>query len=72
MNQKKIMYWTATLILFVGMLMAFLPHAAHERLGVENGEDHIVHVINGSILIVFGLALLVINSKWNYEKRMWI
>ncbi|MBI2541652.1 hypothetical protein HYV80_03010 [Candidatus Woesearchaeota archaeon] len=61
MKQNKFIDIIGTLILFAGAVMAFLPHAFHSSIGLED-DSHIKHVITGFILILLGLGILVYNN----------
>lgn len=60
---KKVVDITATILLFIGMFLAFLPHALHANVGLDEETSHLNHVITGLILIVLGLGVLVYNNK---------
>ena len=63
MNCKKIIDATATLILLIGMLIAFSSHAFHSKLGLSEETTHLTHVIYGMITAVIGLGVLIYNNK---------
>lgn len=52
-----------TILLFTGLFLAFLPHAMHTSVGLNNGASHLWHVIVGVMLALFALAILVCNNK---------
>lgn len=60
---KKLFDIVGTIILFVGMSLAFLPHALHVKAGLNESTSHIKHVIYGIFLVIIGLVILVYNNK---------
>jgi hypothetical protein len=65
---KSIFSWYnfGTLILFLGLLWMFLPHAAHELLLSEIEEaEHYVHILQGTMLTLAGIGFLVLEQKRN-------
>lgn len=63
MKQHKIIDIIGTILLFIGFILAFLPHAFHSRIGLDDSVAHIKHVITGIILVVLALAILVYNNR---------
>ena len=63
MDIKKLLFGLGTVILFIGFFFAFLPHAIHTGVGLGSESSHMKHVIIGSILILIGLVLLILNEK---------
>ena len=63
MKYKKIIDIVATLILFVGMIVAFSSHAFHEKIGLSEETSHLTHIIYGMITAVIGLGILIWNNK---------
>ena len=61
--KNKILDIIGTILLFMGMFLAFLPHALHTRIGLDDSVSHAKHVITGIILVVLALAVLVYNNK---------
>ena len=59
---KKIIDATGTILLFIGFLLAFLPHALHARIGLSE-QTHLKHVITGIILVLIALGILIYNNK---------
>lgn len=59
---KKVIDVIATILLFIGMSFAFLPHAFHAKVGF-NESSHLKHVITGMFLVVAALAILVYNNN---------
>ena len=59
---KKFLDVIGTIILAIGMFLAFLPHAVHISVGLNNETSHAKHVIIGIVLIVIALAILVYNN----------
>lgn len=62
MNHKKILDVIGTILLFIGFLLAFLPHAFHARIGLSE-QTHLKHVITGIILVLIALGILIYNNK---------
>ncbi len=60
---KKLFDIVGTIILFVGMSLAFLPHALHVKAGLNENTSHIKHVIYGMFLVIIGLVILIYNNK---------
>ena len=63
MRHSKIVDVIATIILGVGMLIAFSSHAFHARIGLGEETSHLKHVIYGMIIAVIGLGILIYNNK---------
>jgi len=62
MKHKKILDVLGTVLLFIGMSLAFLPHAFHARIGLSE-QTHLKHVITGIILVLIALGILVYNNN---------
>ena len=62
MRYKNLVDVIGTILLVVGFLLAFLPHATHVAVGLEE-TSHLQHVIFGIALVVVGLGILVYNNK---------
>lgn len=62
MKQNKLIGLIGTLVLSAGAVMAFLPHAFHSKIGLED-DLHIGHVTTGVILILLGLGILIYNNN---------
>ena len=60
---KKIIDVIGTILLFIGMLIAFSSHAFHTRIGLSEETSHVKHVIYGMITAVIGLGILIYNNK---------
>ncbi|HLG24459.1 MAG TPA: hypothetical protein VI564_06035 [Candidatus Nanoarchaeia archaeon] len=53
-----------TIILFFGILFAFLPHAWHDAiLQEEVGVSHFTHTIYGILAAIVGLGILIWSNK---------
>ena len=63
MKYKNFLDFIATLILLIGMLIAFSSHAFHAKIGLNEETPHLKHVIYGMITAVIGLGILVYNNK---------
>ena len=63
MKPNKLVDAIGTIILAVGMLVAFSSHAFHARIGLGEETSHLKHVIYGIITAVIGLGILVYNNK---------
>ena len=61
--KNRIVNVLGTMLLFIGFVLAFLPHALHTRIGLDDSVSHTKHVITGIILVVLALAVLVYNNK---------
>lgn len=61
--KNKLLDVLGTILLFIGFVLAFLPHAAHTAIGLDNDTSHTKHVITGIILVILALAILVYNNK---------
>lgn len=62
MKRKKILDVIGTILLFIGFLLAFLPHAFHSRIGLSE-QTHLKHVTTGIILVLTALGILIYNNK---------
>lgn len=65
---SKTIYWICTVVLFLGLLWMFLPHAAHNAIvfEIEHEEEeteHYEHVIQGLIPTLLALAGMIWNEK---------
>jgi len=66
MVQKKTIYYIGAVLLFIGLLWVFLPHASHAQVtetltghGEEEEEtEHYIHLLQGLIAIIAGLILM--------------
>ena len=69
MKLNKVVDVIATIILAIGMIVAFSSHAFHARIGLSEEASHLKHVIYGMITAVIGLGILIYNNKalkiWN-------
>ena len=63
MKHSKIVDVIGTILLVIGMFLAFLPHAVHIAVGLDNETSHAKHVVTGMILVVIGLGILIYNNK---------
>jgi len=63
MKYKKTVDVIGTLILGIGMLIAFSSHAFHSKIGLGEETSHLTHVIYGMITAVIGLGILIYNNK---------
>ena len=63
MKYKKTVDIIGTLILFIGMIIAFSSHAFHARIGLGEETSHLTHVIYGMVTAVIGLGILIYNNK---------
>ena len=63
MKIQKAVDAIATMILAIGMLIAFSSHAFHAKIGLGEEASHLKHVITGLSLIVASLAILIYNNK---------
>ncbi len=59
---KKLIDIAGTLLLFIGMSPAFLPHALHVKAGLDEGTSHIKHVMYGIVLVLAALVILIYNN----------
>ena len=63
MNNKRLLDVVGTILLAAGFFLAFLPHAVHTAVGLDEETSHLKHVITGMITVVIGLGILVFNNK---------
>ena len=63
MNYKKIADVIGTIILLIGMLIAFSSHAFHARIGLGEKTSHLTHEIYGMISVLIGLGILIYNNR---------
>lgn len=69
MFSKKI-YWICTIVLFLGLLWMFLPHAAHNLIISEVEEtEHYEHIIQGLIPTILSLIVMILNEKHSSKKN---
>ena len=62
MERKKLIDVMGTIILLVGMLIAFSSHAFHARIGLGQETSHLKHVVYGIITALIGLGILIWNN----------
>ncbi len=62
MKHKKTLDVIGTILLAIGFGLAFLPHAFHARIGLED-ETHLEHVVSGIIAVITALFILIYNNK---------
>ncbi len=62
MKPNKSLDIAGTLLLAVGLLLAFLPHAAHVAVGLGD-QEHSEYVIVGLFLTVVALGILIYNNN---------
>ena len=60
---NKLIDIITTMLLFIGMLIAFSSHAFHARIGLGEETSHVKHVIYGMAVAVTGLSILIYNNK---------
>ena len=63
MKRHKIIDVIGTIFLFIGFILAFLPHAFHASIGLDGSVSHAKHVITGMALVILALAALIYNSR---------
>ena len=63
MKLQKAVDVISTIILAIGMIIAFSSHAFHSRIGLSEETSHLKHVIYGMITTVIGLGILIYNNK---------
>jgi len=63
MKRKKLVDSIATLILLIGMLIAFSSHSFHGKIGLGEDTDHVKHVAYGMAIAIVGLGIFVWNNK---------
>ena len=60
----KKLYIFGSILLFLGLLWMFLPHAVHTSLTREKEITHIFHTLEGFAVVVIGLGIMI------YAQRM--
>jgi len=64
MKNSQVIYVFGTIILFIGLLWMFLPHALHEQvLNREEETKHIFHIFQGVLIVVIGLLIMIKSKK---------
>ena len=63
MRHNKIIDVLGTVLLVIGFFLAFLPHAVHIAVSLDDETSHVKHVVKGMILVITALAVLVYNNK---------
>lgn len=51
-----------TILLVAGLLLAFLPHAAHASIGLEE-SSHLIHVLAGLVIAIIGILTLTVSNR---------
>ena len=65
-SRLKTLEVIGTVILFLGILFAFLPHAWHSAILEEEVEtSHFTHTIYGIAAAIVGLGILIWDKKKN-------
>lgn len=59
----KILYFSGSLFLFLGLLWMFLPRAYHSLLTKKSAISHLTHILQGAIVAVLGLVLIAYSNK---------
>lgn len=62
------MFNTGAVILFIGFLWIFLPHAAHAEITNNLEENHLFHIFEGLVIALTGLTLMVLSNR--YDKNL--
>ena len=62
MKKSKLLDIIGTLSLFIGFILAFLPHAFHASVGLNDSVSHTKHVVAGIALVLAALVVLVYNN----------
>lgn len=62
MNFKDFINKLFVLILFIGLVIAFLPHATHIEIGLAE-ESHLEHIIQGFGTAIIALLILIWNNN---------
>jgi len=71
-KHNKFLDIIGTILLAIGFFLAFLPHAVHIAVGLDNETSHTEHVVYGMILVVTALGILIYNNnalKNPFKKR---
>ena len=63
MNNKRLLDVVGTVLLAAGFFLAFLPHAIHTAVGLNEETSHLKHIITGMTAVVVSLGILVYNNK---------
>jgi hypothetical protein len=62
MKTNKLWYYVAIGVTFLGLALAFSPHAVHHAVGFASG-DHITYIYVGIVIFVLGSVGLVYFGK---------
>ena len=62
-KHNKVIDIIGTILLLIGFFLAFLPHAVHLAVGLDNGTAHTKHVVYGMVLVVIALGILIYNNN---------
>lgn len=65
----KVIYNIGSIILFLGMLWSFLPHAYHSLITQEDETEHYIHLLEGVIGIVLGLIIMIWSNRKLSKKQ---
>lgn len=73
----KLIYLTGSILVFIGLFWALLPHAFHEQTIAEINEEglgisHYIHLLEGIISTILGLILMQYSDqkiKLSYKKK---
>lgn len=63
MKNNKLIDVLGTILLLIGFFFAFLPHALHTKIGLEESTSHAKHVIAGIIIVIVALLILIFNNR---------
>ena len=69
-TRLRYLYYLGSFLLFIGLLWMFLPHAFHQKILSEKEDvEHLIHIFQGLIFVVIGLALMILSNRYKKKKQ---
>ncbi len=66
-SSAKWFYGLGCIVLFLGLVWMFLPHAFHDEvlsnIGEEHESTHFTHTLQGAIVAIIGLIVLILSNR---------
>ena len=63
MKPNKLLDIIGILMLAIGFFLAFLPHAVHSAVGLNNSSSNLKHALTGISFVIIALGILIYNNK---------
>ena len=65
--KHKYAYYLGCILLFLGLLWMFLPHATHHLIEIPSAEnqEHIADIFEGLASVLAGLGFILLSEKYS-------